>query len=201
MSREERRRQLLGIGLRKLVERPIQDLSIDEVAAEAGISRGLLFHYFPTKNDFHAAVLAAAGRRVLRNVSPDSGVAGRVAVRQVIERFLLQVDRRRESYLALVHGHSRPVGDLATTLRSAMADRVVDLMDLPAGTRPVVHAWLAYLEDRAVLWSAEPQGQRSLPLGDLVEHCTLALEALLRVGPQARDDARGTQPEAHDASG
>lgn len=45
---EERRTQLINIGLRLLVDRPIHEMSIDEVAAEAGISRGLLFHYFPS---------------------------------------------------------------------------------------------------------------------------------------------------------
>src|SRR5204863_260541 len=71
LSPEDRRRQLLGIGLRMLVEKPIQDLPLDAVAAEAGISRGLLFHYFPTKTDYYDAVIDAALRRVLRNISPD----------------------------------------------------------------------------------------------------------------------------------
>ena len=64
MTPEDRRRQLVGIGLRKFVERPVQELSLDEVAAEAGVSRGLLFHYFPTKTDYHRAVVEAARRRV-----------------------------------------------------------------------------------------------------------------------------------------
>src|ERR671910_2863204 len=72
---DERRRQLLGIGLRMLVEKPIQDLSLDAVAAKAGISRGLLFHYFPTKTDYYLACIAAAGRRILRNTAPDEGLS------------------------------------------------------------------------------------------------------------------------------
>ena len=64
LSHADRRRQLLGIGLAKLVDKPIQDLSIDEVAAEAGISRGLLFHYFPTKRDFYRACIEAAADAV-----------------------------------------------------------------------------------------------------------------------------------------
>ena len=71
LSADDRRRQLVGIGLAKIVETPIQDLSLDEVAAEAGISRGLLFHYFPTKTDFYLACISAAGRRMLRTTAPD----------------------------------------------------------------------------------------------------------------------------------
>ncbi|MQA26173.1 MAG: TetR family transcriptional regulator, partial [Micromonosporaceae bacterium] len=60
MPADDRRRQLVGLGLQMLTEVPIQDLSVDKVAAAAGISRGLLFHYFPTKRDFYIAVVRAA---------------------------------------------------------------------------------------------------------------------------------------------
>ena len=63
LSAPERRRQLVAIGLAKIVEKPIQDLPMDDIAAEAGISRGLLFHYFPTKTDFYLACIAPARRR------------------------------------------------------------------------------------------------------------------------------------------
>ena len=75
LSAADRRRQLVAIGLAKIVETPIQDLSLDEVAAEAGISRGLLFHYFPTKTDFYLACIAAAGRRMLRTTAPDEDLS------------------------------------------------------------------------------------------------------------------------------
>src|SRR5688500_12288110 len=99
-SQDERRRQLLGIGLRMRVEKPIQDLSLDAVAAEAEISRGLLFHYFPTKTDYYDAVIGAATRRVLRNVAPDPEASPEEALRQFVERFYAQIERRREFYLA-----------------------------------------------------------------------------------------------------
>ena len=76
LSADDRRRQLVGIGLSRIVDTPIQDLSLDAVAAEAGISRGLLFHYFPTKTDFYLACIAAAGRRILRTTAPSSSDSG-----------------------------------------------------------------------------------------------------------------------------
>ena len=140
MTPEDRRRQLVGIGLRKFVERPVQELSLDEVAAEAGVSRGLLFHYFPTKTDYHRAVVEAARRRVGRNVSPDAGVVGEAAVRQVVERFLDQVARRRASYVALVLGQApiaRAAGDdPVETVREHVAGVVARAADLPDAALP-----------------------------------------------------------------
>lgn len=178
----DRRRQLLGIGLSKLVEKPIQDLSIDEVAAEAGISRGLLFHYFPTKRAFYLACVAAAGRRILRNTAPDPDLEPTEQIRAMVLRFVEQIDRRRGFYLSLVHGTGG--GDLGVVevydgIRDQATTRVLDALGLDAGSRPVVHAWWAYVEDHALGWSAGQPGRRTTSLAELVDHCVAALDALL----------------------
>lgn len=178
MSSADRRRQLLGIGLRKLVERPIQDLSVDEVATEAGISRGLLFHYFPTKAAFHDEVMGAATRRVLRNTAPDRDATGDEAVEQFVTRFFAQVERRRDFYLALVFGSGALSlgGDRVETFRMTFALRLREILDLPESALPVLHAWTAYVEDRALQWSGrESRGA----VEDEVAHCGSALRALL----------------------
>lgn len=180
LSPDDRRRQLLGIGLRMLVERPIQDVSVDEVAAEAGISRTLLFHYFPTKTDFHDAVVEAAVRRVLRNTAADQDATGEEALTQFLRRYLEQVERRREFYLALVFGNGTFAlgGERVETLREQLSGRVQAMLGLRDAARPVVHAWTAYVEDRALLWSSVPARQRTTIEAE-IDHCRRALQALL----------------------
>ena len=60
MSPDSRREQLLGLGVRLLATRSLDDLSIETLAEEAGISRGLLYHYFGNKQEFHTAVVRRA---------------------------------------------------------------------------------------------------------------------------------------------
>lgn len=190
LSPDERRRQLVGIGLRKFVDRPVQELSLDEVAAEAGVSRGLLFHYFPTKTAFYRAVLDAAGRRVLRTISPDPDVCGDLALTQLVERFFAQVARRRDSYLALVYGQVGALhdgggeehADRAGTLRARIAAVACDAAGLPMDTLPAAHAWVAYVEDRALQWSAQPAPTQAAMQSAEVAHCVAALSALAALG-------------------
>lgn len=181
LAPDERRRQLLGIGLRKLVERPIQAVSVDEVAAEAGISRGLLFHYFPTKAAYHDAVIGAAVRRVLRNIAPDVDSAPDAALTQFVERYFAQIERRRDFYLALVFGSGALAlgGDRVESLRSAIAIQLAERLRLDPAALDVLHSWTAYVEDRALQWTADPAGERPRVLADEVAHCTAALRALL----------------------
>ncbi|RYB89924.1 TetR/AcrR family transcriptional regulator [Nocardioides glacieisoli] len=182
MSADDRRRQLVAIGLSKIVETPIQDLSLDDVAAEAGISRGLLFHYFPTKTDFYLACIAAAGRRMLRTTAPDEELPGEQQVEMVTRLMVEQIERRRDFYLALVHGHGVAdprVSEVMESVRDGSTDRVVAALGVPERQRDVVRAWWAYTEDRALTWSAVPTGERPVPVSELVAECVAALHALL----------------------
>ncbi len=184
LSAEERRRQLVAIGLAKIVEKPIQDLPMDDIAAEAGISRGLLFHYFPTKTDFYLACIAAAGRRMLRTTAPDEDLPGEEQVQQVTRLMIEQIERRRDFYLALVHGHAVAdprASEVMDSVRDGSTDRVVRALDVPERQRDVVRAWWAYTEDRALTWSAVPTGERPVPVSRVVAECVAALHALLAV--------------------
>src|SRR5918993_6124318 len=186
LSADDRRRQLVAIGLSQIVETPIQDLSMDAIADEAGISRGLLFHYFPTKTDFYLACIAAAGRRMLRTTAPDESLSGDQQVAATTRLMVEQIERRRDFYLALVHGHGVAdprVSEGMDSVRDGTTDRVVRAMGLPDRQRDVVRAWWAYTEDRALTWSAVPTGERPVSLEELVEECVAALHALLQISP------------------
>ena len=184
LSAADRRRQLVAIGLAKIVETPIQDLSLDEVAAEAGISRGLLFHYFPTKTDFYLACIAAAGRRMLRTTAPDEDLSPDEQVETVTRLMVEQIERRRDFYLALVHGHGVAdprVSEVMESVRDGSTDRVMTALGVPERQRDVVRAWWAYTEDRALTWSAVPTGERPVSVSALVAECVAALHALLAI--------------------
>jgi dye decolorizing peroxidase len=62
---EERRRQLLQVGGQLFAHRSFDDISIDEIAQAAGISKGLLYHYFPSKRDFYVELIRKAGEDLL----------------------------------------------------------------------------------------------------------------------------------------
>jgi len=182
LSPDDRRRQLLGIGLRMLVDKPIQDLSLDAVASEAGISRSLLFHYFPTKTDYYDAVIGAAVRRVLRNIAPHEGADADAALRHFVERFYAQIERRRTFYLALVFGNGTiSLGSEGVdSLRMTAALRVVEALGQDDAVLPAVHGWIAYVEDRALQWSGRPKAERA-SLESEVERCARAFHALVEI--------------------
>ena len=70
LSPDERREQLLELGVRLLAHRSLDELSIDLLSEEAGISRGLLYHYFGNKQDFHRAVCRRAADDLIEVTAP-----------------------------------------------------------------------------------------------------------------------------------
>jgi AcrR family transcriptional regulator len=65
MSRDARREQLVAIALPIAAERGFADLSLEDVAARADVTRNLLYHYFPRgRQDLAAATVCEAGREL-----------------------------------------------------------------------------------------------------------------------------------------
>ncbi|AUM19022.1 TetR/AcrR family transcriptional regulator [Rhodococcus ruber] len=173
---EERKRQLVAIGLQELATRPIHALSVDRVAEIAGISRGLLFRYFPTKQDFYVAVVAAAARRLLRAAVPDPDDAD--PLRAVVQPFVAFIDRHGRHYQAFFHGGFGTDPQIRTiheNMRNTMVERTVAAIGV--APTPLVtmqlRGWWSLVESMAMDRLDEP----SVSVDDVVDCVTAALAA------------------------
>lgn len=179
---DERRRQLVEIGWRLLQSRPIHEMALDEVAAEAGISRTLLFHYFPTKGDFYAAVVQSAGEHLLRPVVTSDSASPDQRVRTLVDGFVRLVERNRASYTALVRaagGGDQRVVDLIGEIRDSLVPKwlaAAEWADVDPLARLVVRGWLVGMEETVLAWDP-----RSVTRDVLVDHLTRSLFAELEL--------------------
>jgi len=162
MSASDRRQQLVDIGLGLLESRPIQELTLDEVAAEAGVSRTLVFHYFPSKGDYFAAVVSSAGDRLMHDVPTGPGEDVETRLSQMVEAFLRFVQRKRGVYVALVRGASGGDPKVLAGLDEVRAGHVIRWLDAaqwPARdevTQLAVRGWLGSLEEVALAATNSP---------------------------------------------
>lgn len=61
----------MKIGAKLFAERPFDDVWIEQVALEAGVSRGLVYHYFPNKKDFFSAIVGVSLQNAFELSTPD----------------------------------------------------------------------------------------------------------------------------------
>lgn len=75
LSPDDRRNELLALGAEVFGQRPYDEVRIDEIAERAGVSRALMYHYFPDKRAFFAAVVRAETERLFEatNTPPEEG--------------------------------------------------------------------------------------------------------------------------------
>src|SRR3979490_1789719 len=103
-SVEERARSLLELGLELFSSRPYDEISIEEIAQLAGMSKGLLYHYFPSKRDFYVACLRTASLQLRRSIRPDPPLPAAEQVRTSVAAYLDHVKANRARNQALVRG-------------------------------------------------------------------------------------------------
>ncbi|WP_068043453.1 TetR/AcrR family transcriptional regulator [Nocardia speluncae] len=185
LSPDERRTQLITLGVKMLGERAIEDISVSEIAARAGISRGLLFHYFPTKQDFQLAVVQQANAELLVRVVPDPGLGLAEMLRDSVGRYVDYVSENRTSYLALLRGptSSDPaLADMVAQTRRAIVGIILSEAPLSDQEREdprlllSVRGWVAFTEETTLSWLREETISRAA-LIDLLVESLLALSA------------------------
>jgi AcrR family transcriptional regulator len=103
---DERRTQLVELGLEHFGERAYDDVSIDAIAEAAGISKGLLYHYFPTKRAYYAATIREAAARLVASTETAAGMSP-----------LASLDAGLDAYLGYVKVHAKAY---ATLMRSGV---------------------------------------------------------------------------------
>ena len=182
LSRQERRSQLVGLGVRLLETTPFHALSLDDVAERAGVSRSLMFHYFPTKLDYMTAVVQSAADHVLSLTEVPAGAtsgtgtgagAGAAAgaasgTRAIVTALVRFIQRRRDNYVAVLRsGRSvdpalEKVVDLVHRTISLRILSSIGVDDPAPLTLVLTRAWLAGIEELALLGEESGQPQAAI---------------------------------------
>ncbi|WP_328746756.1 TetR/AcrR family transcriptional regulator [Streptomyces sp. NBC_00285] len=159
MGVEERRQQLIGVALELFARRSPDEVSIDEIASAAGISRPLVYHYFPGKLSLYEAALKRAAEDLAsRFEEPHEGSLGGRLLR-VMRRFFDFVDQHGPGFSALMRG-GPAVGSSATnvlvdSVRQIAYDQILSHLrvdDPPARLELVVRSWISLVESTALIW-------------------------------------------------
>ncbi len=162
---DERRAQLITLGLELFSSRAYDEVHIAELAAAAGISKGLLYHYFPTKRDFYSAALRVAAGQLLAQLQPDPQQLPLQRLQTGLHRYLSYVKHYGTSYVALMRGGIGADPEVAAIIeetRAACMSRLVSGIglspaELPPLLRIALRAWIGTVEAASLEWVLCPE--------------------------------------------
>lgn len=196
---DERREQLVRLGLELLGRTPHDQVSIEAIARAAGISKGLLYHYFPTKSDFVAAVLRQSHAELERRMAPDLSVAMTAGERldATLDAFLGYVEEHAAGFLAVTHaraGGDDAVRAILVEQRAARVDSMAGFAAALAGAPRedvaspaltlVLEGWLFFCDGVVAGWLAREELSRPEILHLLRESLLAALASVAGTDPR-----------------
>lgn len=164
LSPEERSQQLLDLGAELFAATPYEDVHIERVAELAGVSRGLLYHYFPSKRAFFAALVRRQAEVMARETAPDLTLSPVEQLGHGVEAFLDHVARHRHGSRAAHHGGASADPEVRAIIEESMRlheQRILDVLapDAPSPEllRVAVRSWLVMLRSIGQEWIDRPE--------------------------------------------
>lgn len=154
---DERRRQLLERGADLFTSHRYDELSMSRIAAEVGISKSLLYHYFPSKQAFFEATLGAWAEELRTRTEPDPDLSPVEQLTASLGAFLGLIEENAVAYRNLMSSAtSAPeIRDLIDQVRRQTAARILAGIysdDPPPKARVAVSGWLWFMDGACLDW-------------------------------------------------
>jgi AcrR family transcriptional regulator len=187
MQIDERRRQLLDAGAELFAKHSFEEISMRELAEAAGVSKPLLYHYFPSKIDLFKAAVSEKAEELQRLIEPSSDVPAIEQLSQVLDSYLAWIEDNAQTWSKLLQ--SAATLPEARELVEGFRQRTMDLIlaQLTEGRKPrpalriAIKGWLGYMDAAILDWTES----KDLPRAKLRELLLAAFGAALMAARQA----------------
>jgi AcrR family transcriptional regulator len=193
LQTDERRNQLLELGSKVFSTRSYEDVSIDELAQMANISKGLLYHYFRSKREFYVETIRSDSLRLRQLTEPDPTLPPAAQLRTAIDAHLEFIRVHGKIYVSIQRSGATiapEVQDILEEHRDVVMQWFLRSLQITK-PKPVLLAalrgWLTLVEGMSLDWIASP----TLRQDALRELLVSAYAALVERAQQL--DAKGNQ--------
>ncbi|HEX4282671.1 MAG TPA: TetR/AcrR family transcriptional regulator [Solirubrobacteraceae bacterium] len=184
---DERRRQLLDAGAALFAEHAYEEISMREIAQAAGISKPLLYHYFPSKIELFKEAVAEKAAELAHRIEPTSEGTPLEQLTNSLDAYLAWIEANARTWSKLVQSAaSRPEarelieGFRQRTMDMALARLTNSGAPSPA-LRTTISGWLGYMDAAILDWTEH----RDLPREDLRDLLVAAFVAALLSAQEA----------------
>jgi AcrR family transcriptional regulator len=163
---DERRRRLLELGAELFTRFAYDELSMAKIAREAGISKALLYHYWPSKEAYFVATLEEKAAELQARTQPDPALEPMEQLAGSLDAYLGWIEENADSYDKMIRsaGAVAEVRAMLDQVRGSTAQRIVDGLrgdaEASPALRTAVRGWLGFMDGACLDWIAH---DRDLP--------------------------------------
>jgi AcrR family transcriptional regulator len=190
-----RREELLAIGRKLFAHHAYDDVSIDEIAAAAGVAKGLVYYYFKSKRGLYLATIAAEAEELLALAQPDPALPPAERLRRTLDYYLSFAKESADRYRALVVaglGSDPEVREIRDRERGEflrlISEGVAHQREPSPALRAALEGWLSFVEGVSLDWIAHRDLEQERVRDLLVAALAGSLQAALAVDPTLEID-------------
>ncbi|HEY4810698.1 MAG TPA: TetR/AcrR family transcriptional regulator [Solirubrobacteraceae bacterium] len=187
MQVDERRRQLLDAGAALFAQHAYEEISMRQIAAAAGVSKPLLYHYFPSKNELFLAAVTEAASELQELIAPSGAGTPVEQLTASLDAYLAWIEangqtwsKLMQSAAALPEARELVEGFRARTMELVLAKLTGRRKPRPA-LRTAIKGWLGYMDAAILDWTQA----RDLPRATLSQLLLAAFVSALLAAQQA----------------
>lgn len=177
MHPDDRREQIVHVATEHFGQEGYERTSMSRIARDAGVTRALVYHYFPGKEALLEAVLRREADALLMATAPDASLSAGAnlerALGSYLDHFTASRGELRELYTP--HPMTPPVvWEIASTNHEIQVARLLDVLGQPETPRLriALGAWLALVEE-----AARESVDAAVSRDEIIRLCLDALQA------------------------
>jgi AcrR family transcriptional regulator len=189
---DERRRQLLDAGAALFAEHAYEEISMRQIAEASGVSKPLLYHYFPSKNDLFLAAVTEAASELQRVIEPTGEGTPVEQLTASLDAYLAWIEangrtwsKLMQSAATLPQARDLVEGFRARTMEMAVAELTGRRTPRPA-LRIAIKGWLGYMDAAILDWTEEKDLPREKLRDLLLGAFAAALVGAQQVDPKVK---------------
>jgi AcrR family transcriptional regulator len=164
---DERRRQVLAAGSQLFAEHAFEEITMRQIAAAAGISKGLLYHYFPSKTELFKAAVAQHASDLQQLITPDGTGSAAEQLSRSLDAYLQWIEANSRTWTKLMQSAATlpEAAQLLAAFRTRTLDDILEHLTTdrppPPVLRNALNGWLGYIDATLLDWTHEHDLTRS----------------------------------------
>ncbi|MGW1890686.1 TetR/AcrR family transcriptional regulator [Streptomyces sp. NPDC002004] len=167
-----RRAELIAVGRKLFADTSYDALSMDDIARQAGVAKGLIYYYFRSKRGYYLAIIEDSVAELVARARSDTDLPGVERLHRTIDSYLRYAEQHQEAYRAIISGgvgFDAEVYAVRDGVREAMIGAIAEgaygRRLIPRVARLALLGWLCSVEGITLDWVAGRQPPR-----DVVRH-------------------------------
>ncbi|MFF6879404.1 MULTISPECIES: TetR family transcriptional regulator [unclassified Streptomyces] len=185
-----RRAELIAIGRRLFADTSYDALSMDDIARQAHVAKGLIYYYFQSKRGYYLAIIQDSVTELLTLAASGLELPSVDRVQRTIDSYLCYAEHNQAAYRTIVSGgvgFDTEVHAIRDGVREAVVTTIAEgaygRADVTALARMGLLAWVCSVEGATLEWIDRPELPRDTMCELLVKTLGGALRAIEELDP------------------